>query len=522
MDKSRTQYSILNILTGVVGYFINTAVGFACRIIFVRCLSVDYLGINGLFSNVLSMLSLAELGIGSAIGFALYKPLAEKDKEKIAQLMQFYEKAYKIIGVIVGIIGVALLPFMKVIIRETPNIRENLTIIYLLYLFNTSSTYFFSYRGALLQTAQQSYIVTGLSYVQTILQSILQIIYLLITHEYYGYLIICTIGTFLYNFSVSKVAVKKYPYIKKRNIQVLKNEERKNIISNVRDLMIYRLSGILVGCTDNIIITFFNGLSITGLTSNYTLFTGTLTSLLNQIFNGVNASIGNHNAISNADEQEKMFNNFNLLNYWLFGWGAIGTVCVAPDLVRLCYGKEYVISLSVPIALALNMYMVGMQNAVWVYKNTLGIFHYGRFMQCGTAILNIVFSVVLGKRWGVFGILFASAIARACTNTWYDPYCVYKYGFRKSSKVYFIRYVKFLLCGLLSLGFSYVVCNAISLPIGFSIVYKIVACSFIFNIITIIVYKNTREFSFIREKTKYIWERAKYVKRFSGNKINKI
>ena len=509
MDKSRTQYSILNILTGVGGYFINTVVGFACRIIFVRCLSADYLGINGLFSNVLSMLSLAELGIGSAIGFALYKPLAENDKKKIAELMQFYGKAYKIIGVIVGIVGVALLPFMKFIIGEAPNIRENLTGIYLLYLFNTSSTYFFSYRGALLQTAQQSYIVTGLSYIQTILQSILQMVYLLITHEYYGYLIICTIGTFLYNLSISKVAVKRYPYIVQKNIGVLKNEEKKSIILNVRDLMIYRLSGILVGCTDNIIITFFNGLSVTGLTSNYTLFTGTLTTLLNQIFNGVNASIGNHNAISNVDEREKMFNNFNLLNYWLFGWGAIGTVCVAPDLVRLCYGKEYVLNLSIPMVLALNMYMVGMQNAVWVYKNTLGIFHYGRFMQCGTAILNIIFSVVLGKRWGVFGILFASAIARTFTNIWYDPYCVYKYGFGKKSKIYFIRYIKFILCALVSLGISYVVCNAVSFSIVTSIIYKTIVCSLIFNIITIIVYKDTREFHFIQDKMKFILERIK-------------
>ena len=142
MDKSRSQYSFLNITTSIGGYFVNTIIGFVCRIIFVRCLSEDYLGINGLLTNILSMLSLAELGIGSAIGYALYKPLAEDDHDKIASLMKFYGNAYKMIGVIVGVVGVALLPFMGFIVHETPNIKENFTSIYLIYLFNTASTYF--------------------------------------------------------------------------------------------------------------------------------------------------------------------------------------------------------------------------------------------------------------------------------------------------------------------------------------------------------------------------------------------
>ena len=113
------------------------------------------------------------------------------------------------IGVIIGVVGVALLPFMGLIVHETPNIKENFTIIYLIYLFNTASTYFFSYRTALLMTAQQTYIVSGLSYMQTILQSVLQIIWLLKTKEYYGYLIIQTIGIFIYNIIISKITVKK-------------------------------------------------------------------------------------------------------------------------------------------------------------------------------------------------------------------------------------------------------------------------------------------------------------------------
>ena len=212
--RSRTTYSLMNIGTGMVGYFLNTVIGFVCRMVFVRCLATEYLGINGLFSNVLSMLSLAELGIGAAIVYALYKPLAENDEEKIASLMQFYCKAYRIIGIVVAAAGLLLLPFLHVIIGETPQIKENIYVIYLLYLFNTTLTYFFSYRASLLTAAQRNYVQLGISYIASILQSILQIVVLLLFKEYMLYLVIQTLGIFAYNIAVSKKAVHDYPYIK--------------------------------------------------------------------------------------------------------------------------------------------------------------------------------------------------------------------------------------------------------------------------------------------------------------------
>ena len=194
--RSRTEYSILNILTGVGGYFINTILGFLCRIVFVQCLSADYLGVNGLFTNILAMLSLAELGVGNAIVFALYKPLAENDEEKIASLMKLYSKAYRTIGLVIFVVGLSLMPFIDVIVKEQPNISESIYLLYLINLFNTSSSYFFSYRSSLLIAAQRNYIVGGISYAITILQSILQIIFLVVFRNYFGYLLIQTVGTF--------------------------------------------------------------------------------------------------------------------------------------------------------------------------------------------------------------------------------------------------------------------------------------------------------------------------------------
>ena len=179
-ERSRTEYSIINIFVGIGGYIFNTILGFVCRMVFVQCLSADYLGVNGLFTNILAMLSLAELGVGGAIVFALYKPLASNDQEKIASLMKIYAKAYRIIGAVIFVVGLILMPFIDLIIQEQPNISESIYLLYVINLFNTASSYFFSYRSSLLIAAQRNYIVSGVNYAVTILQSILQMIFLLL------------------------------------------------------------------------------------------------------------------------------------------------------------------------------------------------------------------------------------------------------------------------------------------------------------------------------------------------------
>lgn len=401
-NRSRTEYSILNIFTGVGGYFLNTVLGFVCRMVFVQCLSADYLGVNGLFTNILTMLSLAELGVGSAIVYALYKPLAENDEEKIASLMKVYATAYRTIGILISVVGLALIPFIDLIVQEQPNISESIYLLYALNLFNTASSYFFSYRSSLLIAAQRNYIVGGINYAITIIQSGLQMVFLLLYRNYLVYLLIQTAGTITYNVLVSWVATKQFPFIRKKDVKPLPKDEQKILFSNIRDLMIYKVSSLLVNSTDNILITFFNGLATTGIASNYTLLVNTLNSLLGQVFNGLTASIGNHNASESADKRYQMFSFLNMMNFWIFGWAALGIFYCSGDLVQLCFGMEYVLPLEIPFVMALNFFSVGMMNAVWTYKHTLGLFHYGRFVQIFTGILNVVFSVLLGTYWDLF------------------------------------------------------------------------------------------------------------------------
>lgn len=495
-SKSRTEYSILNMVTGLSGYVVNTLCGLACRMVFTRTLSADYLGVNGLFTNILSMLSLAELGIGSAIVYALYKPLAEHDEKKIASLVQFYGTCYRVIGCVVAVIGVLLIPFLNMIITSQPDIKEDLYLIYAIYLFNTASTYFFSYRASLITAAQQHYIVIGVSYLITIAQSILQSIWLIVTHEYMGYLIITSIGTLSYNLIVSEIAKKKFPYISGNKAEPLPKEEKKKLVLNVRALTVWKISGLLVNSTDNIIITYFKGMATVGLASNYTLLSGMLKTLLDQVFNSFSASVGNLNAMESKEKRLEIFDVINLANFWLFGWAAIGICVVSTAIVQLLFGDGYVLAPEIPLVIALNFYMVGIQSAVWSFNAAMGLFRPGRYLLLLTAAINLVCSICLGEKWGLFGILIATAISRLFTNTWYDPYKLFKHGFRMSVRPYYIKRLLYFFLLVATGLVCYLVAGIYDGSVLFNVLYKFSVCCIIPNVFFLIVFFRTKEFQY--------------------------
>ena len=504
MQRSRSEYSLINILTGFGGYFVNTVMGYICRMVFVRCLSAEYLGVNGLFTNILTMLSLAELGIGGAIGFALYKPLAEDDKEKIASLMNFYGKAYRIIGCVVALFGLLMMPFLNVIVTDQLNIKENLYVIYLVYLFNTASTYFFSYRSSLLTAAQRNYVVLGINYAVTIMQSIIQIPVLLITHNYMAYLMIQTIGIFVNNLVVSWWAKKDYPYIVKRKVKPLNKAEKKSLFINVKALTINKISTILVNNTDNIVLTYFSGLVSVGIVSNYVTLMNTLTSLTSQLFNSITASVGNLNAIESGEKKYSFFQTLNLSNFWIFGWGAIGIAFVTGDIIELCFGDEYVLGISIPLILAINFYIVGMQNAVYAYKNTMGLFRYGQYLLLLTATINLLLDIILGRIIGILGIYLATAIARITTNAWYEPYAVFRYGLKVSPLCYLKKYFEYVGVLVVTGSIRCFLCNLCQFHVAINVFAKLLICSIIPNCIFYACYHKSKECQYLIETAKGI------------------
>lgn len=501
-NSSRTKNSIRNITVGLFGQGFQVLLSFINRMVFLRCLSADYLGLNGLFTNILSVLSLAELGIGSAIVYALYKPLAKGDKSKIIAYMNFYAKAYRTIGLVIALLGILLIPFLKVIINSPYTIHENIYLLYIISLFNTVISYFYSYKSSLLIADQKNYMVLLCSYCTSFAQTILQIIVLITTYNYIIYLLIQTICGMAFNIWISHMANKQYPYLKEKIGKITK-DEKFDLIRNIRALVITKLSGVLVNNTDNILITFFKGLSLTGISSNYTLLTNTLNTILNQIFNGLTASIGNLNAIEGSERKIFMFKVVNLANFWLFGWCTVGFIFLSSDIVKIFFGAEYVLSDQILIIMAINFYTVGMQNAVWTYRGTLGLFRYGKYLLIVTACLNLFFSVLLGGKFGLFGILFATFISRILTNIWYDPYAVYKHGFNLSPILYFKSYFKYAIVLFLTVYIIFQICK---LHIFF---VEILSCIILPHLIFYFFYGKTLEFIYIKNVVVNFFKRTK-------------
>ncbi len=497
-EKSRSDYTILNIISGLGGYLVTFVLGLVCRMAFTRVFPAEYLGINGLFSNVLGMLSLAELGIGSAIVYALYAPLAKKDNEKIATLVSFYGKCYRVIAFVVLIIGLALIPFLDLIIKEKPNIQESYYLIYLIMLFNSVSGYFFAYRSSLLVAAQRNYMVTIVSNIVIIVQNAAQIAAIFIFKNYIVYMLIASVCGMLTNVVSSEIAKKEFPCIKTRKSMPLEKEEKRSLVRNVRALTINKVGGLLVNSTDNIITTFFGGLVTTGMASNYTLISTSINSLLNIVFNSLNASVGNHNVLESKENKLALFNSINLANFWLFGWAAIGIFVVSGDVVSVMFGAGYVLPFEIPLIIAVNFYMVGMQNAVWTYYNTQGLFRRGRYVSIFTAIINIALSIVLGKFFGLFGILLATAIARLLTNTWYSPYAVFKYGFELPVRKYFIRYIYYAVLLAFTGGLCYLICHFISVTTIVNVILKFAVCCVVPNLVFFLCFFRSSEFSTLK------------------------
>lgn len=497
LPASRIENSLRNLLSSYAGFFVTTLLGYVSRVLLARYLSMEYLGIHSLFANIISVLSLAELGIGSAIGYALYKPLAQQDEEQIAALMGFFRRAYHLIGLLIAAIGLAFLPFLDQILPSTPDIPENLQLLYLIFLFDTVITYFFSYKGTLLTAAQKKYIPNIISYCVSIAQHLVQIVILVTTRSYVPYLLTKTLGIVINHMIIARMADRHFPFLRRNTSVKLPAEEKTRLFGNMKALTVQKLSAVLVNHTDHIVIAWLKGLVTTGIASNYALLSATLTSLVNQVFNSMTASIGNLNAVSDTERKHEFFETVSLANFWLFSWAGAGLAFVSSDLVSLLFGEAFVLDDSIPFILAVNVFLLGISSMVQTYKTTMGLFRQGQYLLLITAGINLVLDFLLGKRWGLIGIYAATAIARMVTTLWYDPLMLYRHGFHKKSRVYFFRLGKYLILFAAILGLCHGLCQLCPWNTIGNLLVKTFICSAVPNGIVFLSFRKTREYRHI-------------------------
>lgn len=440
--KGRLQNSISNLISGFVYRMVIMLSGFVVRTVFLHYLSTDYLGINGLYSNILSMLSLADLGFGTAMVYSMYKPLANKDYVKLKQLLLLYKKVYTIIGTIIFLIGMSLIPFLDILIKDTPDI-DGLTFYYILFLLNSCMSYwFFAYRNSIITADQKAYIISNYHTIFNLIKCTLQIFVLVAFHNYTIYLLVQIGCTIAQNVALAIKAKKMYPVFDASIVDTLPQEDKKTIFKDVGALSLNRIAHVALNGTDSIIISAFVGIRWVGLLSNYSIVTEAITGILTQITGAITASLGNFFAIKDSNSGYLMFKRISFLNFWLYGFSFVSFAVLLNPFVTLWIGKEYVMSESVVIAIATNFFVAGFMNTLWVFRSTLGLFTQGKYRPLIVAAINIILSIGLSFRYGVFGVLIATSLSRACVNLWYDPWLIHRSGFHCSVKPFFILFLK--------------------------------------------------------------------------------
>lgn len=506
---TRTENSTKNMFTGLINQVLTLIFRFLTRTILIRYLGKEFLGINGLFSNILTVLSLADLGLSGALIYGLYKPIAEKDYKKQVILVNFLKKAYRVIGLIILGIGILILPFLSFIIKDNVTII-NIYLVFLIYLFQTASTYlFFASKAEFLNAQQKSYVNNNISNIVIIVSNIVQIIVLIVFRNFYLYLLTILAFTIIQAYFISRKAKSMFPYINEKNVEELSKDEKKTIFKDCGSLMIYRINYVILTATDNIVISKYLGLAVVGLYSNYLLITNSIVNLLSIFFNSINASIGNLNVASDKDRNLFIFKLVNIITVTLFGISSIAIYVLIDDFIVLWVGKEFLLSASFVIIISINLYVEGLRKFLSTYRSSYGLFRQAKFIPIMGAISNIIISIILVQKIGIFGVLLGTLISNVISFMWYDPYLIYRHVFKKNVLSYYAKNILYLAL-FASLAFvCKMICGLIPLHGILGLFVHGIICLILPLIVIILIYYKSSYYEYMKDLTKRFLNRKK-------------
>jgi len=335
----RVKSSLLNITAGLANQFIITALSFISRTVFISTLGIEYLGVNGLFTNILAMLTLAEAGLGVSIMYSLYKPVAENDHYRINILMKFYRNTYMVIAAIVLLLGLSIMPFLDFFIKDAK--VEGIHLIYLIFLLNTVAPYFYVHKNSFLNVSQKGYIVTGIYSISSIVSICIKIGILHYTQNYILYLIIDSVITILNSIILAIIVNRMYPFLRDRVIGKLDSETKGSITKNVKAIVLQNLGNYFIFGTDNIIISSFVSIAAVGLYSNYNMLIEICRTFINQVFNNIYHSVGNLVASESKEKIYFIYKVYRLVNFWLYFFFTIFLAIMLEPFINVWLGSDF-------------------------------------------------------------------------------------------------------------------------------------------------------------------------------------
>lgn len=499
VNEGRTQKAVKNIAFNFTNQILTLILSFVSRTVFIWGLGASYLGINGLFSDVLGLLSMADLGFNTAMVYSFYKPLAENNYLKMAGLITFYKKVYTIIAVGVSVVGVALVPALPYLINLETDI-PNIKLYYLLSLANIVFSYLCVYKTSILSADQKNYKITKVTMCVNVIRSISQIIAIVIWKDYTIYLVLGCISVLINNIVASRIAIKEYPFIKEA--VDLEMKDKKDIFSNIGSVFLYKVSSVLLNATDNLLISIIIGTLAVGYYSNYLMLQNKISLFYTLIFTSLTASIGNLIVKESSKKRYEIFACEQSISFIVCGVVIPGYTLLVNDLIKIWLGEEYVLSIAVVIAGSLNMYLACVLQPLWSYREATGLYKRTKWIMVICAIVNLILSIVLGEIIGLSGILFASALSRLFTYIWYEPKILFKEYFELSPFKYYLQLVGNFSVIIIITCIVGGISSTITVESMFSWLIKAILVGSISFVIVLVLYLNSSGIKIFRTKVR--------------------
>ena len=499
-DMGRVRNASRNIAFGYLGTIATAIMSFILRTVFIRYLNEQLLGVNSLYTDILALLSMTELGIGTAINFSLYKPIAEGNTEKVKSYLRLYRRAYHMIAVVVAVLGLALTPFLKFLIRNPGNnTLRDLTLYYLIFLFNTVTSYFVAYKYSLVNAEQKNYIQTNILTLTKVVSVFLQILVLIATKNFYAFLLTDAAVQLLQKIFVSRYLDRRYPYLNEKNVTPLDAEESNEVWTKTKALLLHRIGDVARLQTDTLIISALIEVAVAGMVSNYTLVISTISNFANIIFNSVISSFGNLIATESKEKQYEVFKVYRFLAQWVYGFSFVGFFLLLTPLIRLWLGDAWVLPASAISLLLIDYYFKGDRIVLSNFKTAAGVFEQDKYLALLQGVVNLVVSIALVRVIGLPGIYVGTIVSGLIANVT-KPFIIYKNCFDRTAGAYFKDSVLYLFVLLLSLAVSYGSLQI--LPEGgvIGFLLGVVMVTVVFHVVFFAFFFRTEEFRYLRSK----------------------
>lgn len=460
---NRTQNAKRNGLWGMISRVVGLLLPFLSRTVIIKALGAEYLGLNGLFTSILTVLNLTELGVGSAIVFSMYKPIATGDDELVSALLNLYRKIYKVIGIGIIAVGCILMPFLQHLVSGTVPQDISLHILFGLYIINTAVSYLlFAYKKSLIHACQRDDVTSKITIITDILLNVSQIVFLLATHNYYWFIILQICSVLVSNLVNSYYADKLFPQYRCKGS--IPKELANDIKQRVAGLMIIKVAAVSRNALDSIIVSAFLGLQAVAMYNNYYYIISAVSSVLLVLMNAIAAGVGNSVAIESRQKNLEDMRNINFLYMMITGVCSACLISMYQPFMRIWVGEELMLSEIIMILFTLYFILQKIGDVQAQYFDAAGLWWHGKTRGFIEAFFNLLLNILLGYYFGLVGIVVATILTIIFINFPLSTFYTFKYYYNQKMLPFVIEQVGIVLKIVVCAVLCYVVSNLI--PIG--------------------------------------------------------